>query len=92
MINPYQETRPNDSIYSLFVQGVAVLPQQVKRDVDIMVYGTLFDNLANKNYSEIRLAVLLVLVEKSMVPENLDHLGGIPFFRNLLSSRDPGIA
>ena len=52
----------------------------------------MFDNLVNKNYAEIRLAVLLVMIEKSMVPSNLEEIGGIPFFRKLLASRDPAIA
>lgn len=90
--DPYQETTSNDCLYSLVVQGVASLPQQLKREVDIEFYGNLFENMTNKHYPEMRLAVLLVIVEKCMDPDNLENIGGIPFFRKLLSSRDPAIA
>ena len=90
--DPYSETSPNDCIYSLYVHGSAILPQQLKNEIDIRVFAFMFDNLVNKNYAEIRLAVLLVMIEKSMVPSNLEEIGGIPFFRKLLASRDPAIA
>eukprot|EP00339_Tiarina_fusa_P027136 CAMPEP_0117012176 /NCGR_PEP_ID=MMETSP0472-20121206/10304_1 /TAXON_ID=693140 ORGANISM="Tiarina fusus, Strain LIS" /NCGR_SAMPLE_ID=MMETSP0472 /ASSEMBLY_ACC=CAM_ASM_000603 /LENGTH=322 /DNA_ID=CAMNT_0004715179 /DNA_START=126 /DNA_END=1091 /DNA_ORIENTATION=- len=90
--NPYYETSSNDCLYSLYVRGAAILPDQLKKEIDIHVFAFIFDNLMNKNYTEIRLAVLLVLIEKSMIPENLEEIGGIPFFRKLLASRESAIA
>lgn len=90
--NPYIELPMSDCLYSLFVRGAAVLPQQLKNEIDIRIFSFLFDNLMNKNYSEIRLAVLLVMIEKCMIPQNLEKIGGIPFFRQLLGSRDSAVA
>ena len=91
--NPYHENPPDDCLHSLFVRGAAVLPQQLKSEVDIQVFAILFDRLVNKNFPEIRLAVLIVMIDKCMAdPTHLEGIGGIPFFRKLLASRDPAIA
>ena len=82
----------NDSFYTYHLKGAALLPASIIQGLDIHVFSLLFDKLTNKNYAEFRQAILLVLIEKCKNSKNLELIGGIPFFRKLLASRDSVIA
>lgn len=69
-----------------------MLPKFVVDGVGVSAFRTLFTSLTSKHYPEIRVTLLLVIIEKCRRTENLEAIGGIPFIRNLLVSRDADIA
>lgn len=78
--------------FQSFLMGGGILPHFIISKLNISIYHSLFVRILNKNYAEIRQILLLIIIEKCKVPDNLESIGGISFFRHLLVSVDPFIA
>jgi hypothetical protein len=82
----------NDCAYALFVQGRATVSVSLVRQLNISLFSHLFSRLPTRKSRHVRVALLMIIINKCQTkPADLSTLG-ISFFRTLINSRDPEIA
>ena len=81
----------DDDYCGLFLSGLEYVSVSMLRTVDVTVLLKLFNFLPSRRPA--RICVLLLLMKRCAIDKAaFQAVGGMPFFRNLLIDRSPGVA
>eukprot|EP00697_Spironema_sp_BW2_P004947 gnl/Spiro4/16687_TR8974_c0_g1_i1.p1 gnl/Spiro4/16687_TR8974_c0_g1~~gnl/Spiro4/16687_TR8974_c0_g1_i1.p1 ORF type:complete len:922 (-),score=164.29 gnl/Spiro4/16687_TR8974_c0_g1_i1:196-2910(-) len=89
--DPYEDT-PRDTDYALFLHGELIIPLYLLKFVNLSVFYHLFVHLPEKTFADARAMLLLLIIEKCRNATLFDSIGGVKFFRGLVSDRDAKVA
>ena len=83
----------NDSLAAMFVTSKLVIPHTLLAAIDTSIFHHMFLFVSSKRHATVRAALLVLLVTLcSRDKAVLESIGGMNFFKGLLSDKDPTVA
>jgi len=92
--DPFREAK-GDTLHEYFLTGRAVVGLSFLKEINIIILYQLFMNLPprmqNHNFNQVKVTLLIMIIEKCKERQNLDSIG-TGFFRQLVHDRSPELA